>query len=683
MAILEEFSGLKDNFPLGAGYQLITQPEEMAWPDADQDALTGLKIFQQDKAIAMNWVVSQGWVAQWARSEQLYLFKVPIRFWDNSDVPRSSLGMPLVYEHVESVLPQLMAGVFADEPPFVVNPRPGTSADAARANTAILQWQLKQANVREETRLGFKYMLIHGMGIWKLGWECYTKKRKIKSRTEPYQFIATGGPSGGINVAQKGTYDLVEHGVTDEVNLPTFEHRNIRHVLVDPGVRTSDIRKAKYVIDLQYPTILDLDQLRDYEGYNIPSREILMDLMFPPEEVPNYNPLESQTPTLFKEFNVMPRNMNTTVDRTRRPLELAEYWNCDRVVTVLQNRLVIRNEANPFGCIPFLSCAMSDIIDNFWGIGITQLIGNEQRMQQGVINGYLDDFSLNINGMFTRVRGGNIIPQQLRMRPGGVIDMDAKDGVGILPRPALITGDVMTTLQASDGRAARRTAASESAVQGSLPSQNSSITRTATGVNSLASGTGTRLQSIIEQFAHQVFVPMLDMFHKMNAMYLDPQQINKLLTKELGIAYQGDTLDFINGQFDFDVQAAARLQDRAVARQNLPLLFQYLLTQPVMDALTQEGKKINIGELVNTLFDVTGFKNKQNIITDMTPEDEQRAQQNSPAAQQAAQQQAQQQQGQQQQSDKMQLLQTENSNRAGRDVLKELIAKSDKAALGL
>ena len=176
---------------------------------------------------------------------------------------------------------------------------------------------------------------------------------------------------------------------------------------------------------------------------------------------------------------------------------------------------------------------------------------------------------------------------------------------------------------------------------------------------------------------------MLDMFHKMNAMYLDPQQINKLLTKELGIAYQGDTLDFINGQFDFDVQAAARLQDRAVARQNLPLLFQYLLTQPVMDALPQEGKKINIGELVNTLFDVTGFKNKQNIITDMTPEDEQRAQQNSPAAQQAAQQQAQQQQGQQQQSDKMQLLQTENSNRAGRDVLKELIAKSDKAALGL
>src|SRR5882757_4168554 len=179
MAILEEFSGLKDNFPLGAGYQLITQPEEQAWPDQDQDALTGLKIFQQDKAIAMNWVVSQGWVAQWARSEQLYLFKVPIRFWDNSDVPRSSLGMPLVYEHVESVLPQLMAGVFADEPPFVVNPRPGTSADAARANTAILQRTEKKANGRGETPPCFKENPIYGKGFRKVGWEFQKKKAKI------------------------------------------------------------------------------------------------------------------------------------------------------------------------------------------------------------------------------------------------------------------------------------------------------------------------------------------------------------------------------------------------------------------------------------------------------------------------------------------------------------------------
>lgn len=683
MSILEEFSGLKDNFRLGEGFNIIANPSEQAWPDEDQEALTGLKIFQQDKALAMSWVVAQGWVAQWAREEQLYLFKVPIRFWDNSDVPRSAIGMPLVYEHIESVLPQLMAGIFADDPPFICNPRPGTSMDASRANTEILKWELKKANVREETRLGLKYMLVHGTGIWKLGWECYTKKRKIKSRKDPYQFIATGGPSGGVNVAQSGTNELVEHEIEEECNMPTFEHRNIRHVLVDPGLRTSDIRKAKFVIDLQYPTILDLDQLRDYEGYNIPSREILMDIMFPPEEVPNYNPLESQTPTLFKEFNTMPRNMNSTVDRTRRPLELCEYWNNDRVVCVLQNKLVIRNEANPLGRIPFLSCAMADIIDNFWGIGITQLIGQEQRMQQGVINSYLDDLSLNVNGMFTRVRGQNVIPQQLRMRPGGVIDMDTKDGVGILPRPPLITGDVMTTLQASDSRAARRTAAAESAVQGTMPGQNSSITRTATGVNSLASGTGTRLQAIIEQFSNQVFVPMLDSFHEMNAMYLDPQQINKILTKELGIAYEGDTLDFINGQFDFDMQAASRLQDRAVARQNLPILFQYLLTQPVTDALTQEGKKIDVGELVNLLFDVTGYKNKQNVIVDMTPQDEQRAQANSPAAQQQAQQQGQQQQQATQQAGKMQLLSADNSAKAGRDTLRELIAKSDKASLGL
>jgi hypothetical protein len=304
-------------------------------------------------------------------------------------------------------------------------------------------------------------------------------------------------------------------------------------------------------------------------------------------------------------------------------------------------------------------------------------------MQQGVINTFLDDLSLNLNGMFLRKRGANVLTQQLRMRPGGIIDADDEKGVSVMQRNPIPIAETQAVLAASDARAARRTAASEQAVQGSMPSAKSSITRTATGVSTLTSGTGTRLQSIIEQFAYQVFVPLLDAIHEMNGAFLRPEQINKILTKELGIAYEGDTLDLINGQFDFDMLAGARMRAKESQRQTLPLLYQFLLTEPVMNGLQQVGKKINIAEMVNMTFDVTGWPNRSTLLQDLTPEDEQRIQANSPAAQQQAQLQHQAQMEQIKTNNKAQLLEQDTMGKAGQLVIRHELMEKDRQGFGL
>lgn len=681
MSLLEEFDS-KRTFTQGEGYELITDPSDIAWPGDPQPDKTALKLVLQDMAIAESWIAAQGWVLEWQQQERLYLFKVPIRMWDGTSVPRSHLGMPLVYEHVESILPQLMQGLFADDPPFMSKPRPNTSMDAARANDALLAWELKQINAREEFRLGLKYMLLHGIGIWKWGWQNYTKKRTVYRRSKPYKWEAT--PVGAsIKMAQRGTNDIKKVEIEDEVNLPLFEHRNIRHVLVDPGLRSSDIRKARYVIDLQYLNILELDELRNYEGYDIPTREELRKLLFDPQESPNMNPLEAPALNLFQEFEAQPRWQKSTVDKMQQPLEVAEYWTADRVYTVLQRKTIIRNEANPHGRIPFLSVAMSDVLDSFFGIGVGMLVGNEQRMQQGVINTFLDDLSLNLNGMFLRKRGANVLTQQLRMRPGGIIDADDEKGVSVMQRNPIPIAETQAVLQASDSRAARRTAANEMAVQGSMPSSKSSVTRTAEGVSTLASGSGTRLQAIIEQFAYQAFVPLLDAIHEMNGAFLRPEQINKILTKELGQAYEGDTLDLINGQYDFDMLAGARMQTRASQRQTLPLMFQFLLTEPVMTGLQATGEKINIAEMVKMTFDSTGWPNKSSLIVPLTQEDQQRIQANSPAAQQQAQLQHAGQMEQVKTNNKSQLLEQETEAKAGQLVIRHELMKSDREGFGL
>jgi hypothetical protein len=524
-------------------------------------------------------------------------------------------------------------------------------------------------------------MLLHGMGIWKVGWESYEETRTTYVNEKPNEFHGASN-GGGLNL--RSTTKKKPIKVQHVVNRPTIEWINNKYILVDPGLNGPDIRNAKFVIDLRYMTPLDLDKLRDYEGYDIPSLADLLSTKFDPQEPVRSNPLEQPKLDLFQEFQPQPRHWNSTHDKRNQPMEVAEYWTKDRVYTVLASKTIIRNEPNPLGFIPYLSCSQADVLGSFWGIGFGMLIGNEQRMQQGVINVFLDDLSLNLNGMFMRVRGNNVQTQQMRMRPGGIIDSDTDKGVSLMQRQPIPIAETQAVLSASDSRAARRTAANESSVQGAMPSDKSSITRTATGVNSLGAGSGTRLQGIIEQFAYQVFVPMLDAFHLMNGLYLEANQIESILTQELGIAYKGDHLDLINGQFDFDMIAGARLQAKTAMKAAVPLLYQFLLTQPVMDSLTQERKKVNISELVKMTFDVSGWPNYSSVIVDMTQQDIQAMQQKEQAPQQMQQQQLQHQAAQEQikTANKAQLLDRENVDKAGALFLKHVFEHDDEAATG-
>jgi hypothetical protein len=171
--------------------------------------------------------------------------------------------------------------------------------------------------------------------------------------------------------------------------------------------------------------------------------------------------------------------------------------------------------------------------------------------------------------------------------------------------------------------------------------------------------------------------------HEMNGMFLRPEQINKILTKDLGTAYEGDTLDLINGQYDFDMLAGARMQARSAQRQSLPMLFQFLLTDPVMSGLQDTGEKINMAELVKMTFDVSGWPNQSSLIVPLTQEDQQRIQAKSPQMQQQAQLQHQQQMEQVKTNNKSQLLEQETEAKAGQLVIKHELVKNDRSSFGL
>ena len=656
--------------PVGTA-TLLLENDEIGWGSPEDK--TALKIVVQDVAKAENFINARDLRAEWDYYERLFAFHVPQQYWDNG-VPRASLGIPLVLEHIESIEPQVMIGLFQNlDKPFSSEPRPGTKLEDARANDALLSWELSECNFREELRLGLRGCLQYGLGVWKYGWIRKTvQQTTFTTGAKKFRPLDIGG------VEEPPDDDKFESQTVDvEVNHPTFEHCDIRHILFDPGLTVPNLRKAKWVAHILYVTAEQLDSLREMEGYNIPTREQLTAIFSRPKEDALPNSLEGSQINIHKDFKAEDRALDTTIDPLRQPLQLIEYWTPTRIITVLQKKLVIRNTQNDFGEVPFFSMACVDVLNSGYGFGIAKLIGNEQRLQQGVINGFLDDFSLALNGMFVVRRGANVMPADLRMRPGGVIKADTtandnlSNSVSLMARQQLPLQETMAVLAASDARAQRRTAASELAVQGSVPGEKSSITRSATGASIFASATGTRLQgNLIEKIADQVFVPTLEAFHKMNARRLRPSQIDAILNDELGKGYNSSASGAVNSKVKFSILAAAKLQSKRAMASSLPIIINLAMQEPVIQSLQMQGQKINFAKIFKTVCDVSGYP-AESFIDEMTEDDQVRSLLSNPGVQQMMAKNA---ELQQQHSNDLDSIEQKGVARAGTDVIKAALA---------
>src|SRR5947209_13508358 len=133
-------------------------------PEAAQEVLrTGvwgddaaLQLVVQDAIRAENFEAQKQWVMQWPTAVTLFQSPIAARYWEGTQTERANVPFFTVATMVESLVPQIMNGLFYEDPPFMVRNRPGTKAIAAQAAGAVIGWQLEDINFREELRLGIK-----------------------------------------------------------------------------------------------------------------------------------------------------------------------------------------------------------------------------------------------------------------------------------------------------------------------------------------------------------------------------------------------------------------------------------------------------------------------------------------------------------------------------------------------
>lgn len=665
--------------PLTDEFKKPTGPirEEEITTDADEirhyndDA--ALKILQQDIETGDADDNLKANTQQWLKSD--ILLQSPVT--SLGDSTKARIPFYTLSDTVDSLATKITGAVFYDNPPFMLRPNPRLNQKVMWAKEAVAEVQLREMDIETEIDLGVRQCALLGTMVFKYGWMSYKKTVPVyKSKAAPAKIETP------IGTQQFDTDESDEFEKSTEqvrVDTPWLKWRDLAFVLVDPSTQVGDIRRAKWVCDRDYLTFDDIDGLRDCPGYDIPERGQLETFFFPPNlETPDSGNLAEIQPPNARAWitHADGRNIDTSADPFLRKLEVIERWTGTQVTVALRWKgryLLIRNEPNPLGCIPYLSSTWRPLPRSFYGQGLGQLIGDYQRMEQGIANAWLDILAFTAQPAYVKSRGMNIPSQNQRIGLGTIVEVegDVRAGYGLLEQPK-VDPSLMQGLNLARTTAASTSGANELVGQGnSLGAGAVTGMRSGTGANLVGQAAAGRQDSVIERFLRQVFIPWLYKMDELNSEFLPPNALRKILSEDMAHDYEDFShIDFRNTKVDYDILAGAHLGARKQMAAFMPFLQQIVNTPSLLELASAQGKKFDFNAFIGFMGDLSGFSPNQPFFVDMTPEEKQRAAQSSPAALQAQKLQAQAGMQQDKQQAANELENTRSLGRAANEVIR-------------
>jgi hypothetical protein len=599
------------------------KPEEvkLAPESWDDDLALRIVIADYEKAQQHR---SNNFDLKWDDNDRLLHANVTQKTWDGTNTPRSSLGVKLVWQQVESLIPAEMTALFqnTDGIFFDTFPRPGTDISQAVACRELLAAQLDDADFWCEAEEILRSKNVHGTGILKLSWLRQDRERQFWSDELVPVLQQKLGVPFSIGVKRQ----FKRRSKMEQVNRPQVTYVSLRDFYIDPSWKRPRVQGAQFAIQR---AMLSMDELlwmgENDPSYKIPSREDLI-VLVKTGMTPMSAAADMSKQRSAQEADVREKYpLNPSADPAKASFEILEYWTSDRMVTVMNRKMVLRNIPNPYLFIPFLSVNYADVIDQFYGKGVAEIIGDEQRLQQGLINSHIDEVSLNIHGCMIVESGSVLNKGQLRRRPGQVIEAARVDSAKYLETKP-VTQDWQAALGQSQIRSQQYTGVTDLATQG-IPSTPTSATRTAHGVSTLSNAAFSRIEHIVKRDEYRLIVPMLDKLTELNQRFLDPRTEIQILGKTVPGLIALNPLLITNGNFRFELRASSRMSAKRDQQQALPFLLQTILNPALQQSLTLQKIKPNIQAITRDTLDILGFRNRNDWFVPMSQEEVQMANQ--------------------------------------------------------
>ena len=641
------------------------------------DDRAAVKLVLDDTATADNYLNINQWAAGWTLADTLYQSPAAGSAFDGGNIGQANVPKFIVSNHISSIVPKLMGGIFYEDPPFTLRPLPGTSQEIVRAKTALFSAQLGEMKFEEEAERALDQMALLGTCVMKWGYLEFKKKQKKYIRKAP-QIVETSP------LDQKPT--LIDTPDSDEVVIqyieklysrPWIKYCDLRSILIDPGTRVGDIRNAKWVVYRDYANYTDLDTLRGVEGYDIPDEYILRDFFLHGVSSGGDN-IALTIPEAMRGYiqHAVPRNYKTSANPLEHSMEILERWDHDRVIVVLSfngHNILIRNEANPYGKLPFFSANWRNIPDAFYGQGLGLLIGSEQLVEQGVTNLALDLLAYGLQPTAVRKKGFNTLTQNTRWGQGKIIDVDedVDKAFKFLQMPP-VPGEAWQFIQQAQASASSTSGANEQVVQGAgAAGIRTTGMRSGTGAAAVVQANASRLDGPDGRFIRQIFIPWLYQMDELNNDLLPTSVLRQTLGEELGETFKVDHIEYRNAKIEYEVLAGAHLGAKKEMAQALPLIMQLLNNPTFVQNVTDGGYMFDGIAIFKAFVDAAGWKFSQDFLRKMTNEEKQKHDANSPAALQQNQLQAQKQSQLSQFQHDEQMEDAKQLGKAGAEVLRQ------------
>jgi hypothetical protein len=637
------------------------------------DDESALNLVVNDAARADQYINTNSWAAVWTESDLILQSPRQSSAFDGgvaqANVPKFTLS-----NHLSSIVPKIVEGLFYEDPPFLLRPRPGTKTEITRAKTALFSAQLWDMKFKVQVERGATQMALFGTTIFK--WGFLERDEKIKTyrrKADPVK-LNTVAASAPID-----TPDSDEHEQfidTQKESRPWIKFCDIRTVLVDPGCRVGDIREAKWVIYRDYATFDDLNSLRPLPGYNIVSEDDLKAFFLLGPTVKSDNSTMT-IPEGMRGYlqHALPRSYKSSSDPLDSPMEILERWDKDKVIVVLAfngMNIIIRNEPNPYGVTPFFSANWRDLPDSFYGQGLGQLIGSEQIVEQGITNLALDLLAYGLQPTAVRKKGFNVPTSMTRWKQGGIIDVDddVEKAFKFLTMPP-VPSEAWQFLQQARAAAQETSGANEQVGLGAgAPGVKTTGMRSGTGAAGVIQANASRLDGPSGHLVEQVFVPWLYQMDDLNNDLLSTSVLRRVLGEEMGTKYLGDHIEFRNAKFEYEVLAGAHLGAKKEMAQALPVIIQLLNNPTFQKSVNDAHYQFDAVAVFKAFTDAAGWKFSQEFLRPMTDDEVQKYEANSPSAMQAAQAKAQQNMQTQKFQQQQQLEDQKTLGKAGAEALR-------------
>jgi len=433
----------------------------------------------------------------------------------------SRIVVPLIFTHVEALLPRLAA----QTPKIEVWPRSQEDARRATVHRGLLKLDWQRLNLVLRIVEFVKSAEIYGTAWIKTSYRKTTETRAERFFA-PVVDPFTGQPAIDPQTGRPRTQSQVRinpRATTMDgtwIDLPPVDQ-----IFPDPDVVSEE--ECDFIVHRARSSLKAVKAARKTGGKPLYDPESVAELenllregTNPVGHTGNQETLREMTEDRFDDRGT------PSPDPYKREFHLLECWWREKVIVVVEElrgtlKKPLRNDWNETGHLPFVRFTPIPDPDSIYGLSLPEVLmslGVELSLLHSI---RLDNLLSSVHNMWTVIRGSGLNSKNMRFRPGGILPVRDHGDIAALPNQPVSFSAHRETDEIKDW--AERVGLTDTAQGIGTPGA------TATEANLLAEASGSRASLMFRILGHQTLTPMGRQLIRLNELNIDDERLVRIL----------------------------------------------------------------------------------------------------------------------------------------------------------